>query len=100
MQTISHCECYVPDNNEWVQATDMGIIRSALTSNRVRGLQNILDYIHLDRHNLAEDHRRRLYGINNRNGVLESVSSFLMPVDSDFRVSDESGDDLEEEVEF
>lgn len=96
MQTISHCECYVPESNEWVQATDMGIIRSALTSNRIRGLQNILDYIHLDRHNLAEDHRRRLYGINIHNGVPESLSSFLVPVDSDFRASDESEEDIEE----
>ena len=88
IQTISHCECYIPEKNEWVQATDMGIIRSALTSNRVSGLQNILEYIHLDRQNLAEDRRRRVFEIENQevtetNGMDESVSSFFMAISVD-----------------
>jgi kelch-like protein 10 len=68
--TISHCECYVPDTNEWLEATDMGIIRSALTASVVRGLPNIRDFTHKERHKLFEERRLRSLGVN------QSVQSF------------------------
>lgn len=68
--TISHCECYVPETNEWLEATDMSIIRSALTANVVQGLPNIREYIHKERHKLIEERRLKVFGIE------PSVSSF------------------------
>lgn len=57
--TISNCECYVPETNEWLEATDMSIIRSALTASVVRGLPNVHDYVHKNRHKLIEEKRIR-----------------------------------------
>lgn len=79
----------------------MSIIRSALTSNRVRGLANILDYIHLDRQNLAEDSRRRLFEAANRTlaieRVLPSLSSFFMHIDMEADAEEDPhiGDDTD-----
>lgn len=60
--TISNCECYVPETNEWLEATDMSIIRSALTVSVVRGLPNVRDYVHQNRHKLIEEKRIRIVG--------------------------------------
>jgi kelch-like protein 10 len=52
----------VPETNEWLEATDMSIIRSALTVSVVRGLSNVRDYVHQNRHKLIEEKRMRIIG--------------------------------------
>ena len=42
--TIAHVECYDSESNEWFDATDMNINRSALSACVVAGLPNIKDY--------------------------------------------------------
>lgn len=61
--TISNCECYVLETN-MLEATDMSIIRSALTTSVVRGLPNVHDYVHKNRHKLIEEKRIRIIGNN------------------------------------
>lgn len=78
MVTISNCECYVPDTNEWLEATDMSIIRSALTVSVVRGLSNVRDYVHQNRHKLIEEKRMR---------ILDNGSS-LISIDASSTMSD------------
>lgn len=77
MVTISHCECYVPETNEWLEATDMTIIRSALTANVVRGLVNIREYVHKERNKLVEERRLKVYAQESRE------STDLMSFESD-----------------
>lgn len=89
VQTISQCECYVPEADEWLEATDMGIIRSALTANVIHGLPNIRDYIHKERDKLVEERRMKILGIE---------PSELTPIDSVLEVDIESSfEDLEAE---
>ncbi|XP_055379258.1 kelch-like protein 10 [Condylostylus longicornis] len=65
--TISHAECYVVEHDEWLEATDMGMVRSALTVNVVKELPNIRDYIHKDREHLIEERRQRMFPMNFQN---------------------------------
>lgn len=58
--TISHTECYNPETDEWLEATDMSIIRSALTANVVKKLPNISEYLHKDRHRLMQERRLKM----------------------------------------
>lgn len=44
-----------------LEATDMSIIRSALTANVVYGLPNVRDYIHKNRDKLMEERRQRIF---------------------------------------
>lgn len=69
--------------NEWLEATDMSIIRSALTANVVKRLPNIRDYIHQERDKLAEERRLRLYGTESTESFgleIDTESSFALPV--------------------
>lgn len=59
--TISHCECYDPKPDEWLEATNMSIIRSALTANVVRDLPNIREYLYQDRNKLLEERRQKVF---------------------------------------
>ncbi|KAI9585225.1 hypothetical protein GQX74_001072 [Glossina fuscipes] len=43
-----------------MEATDMNVVRSALTANNVAGLPNKRDYIHKERDRLMEERRQRL----------------------------------------
>lgn len=86
----------------------MSIIRSALTVSVVRGLSNVREYVHQNRHKLIEEKRMRLVGgssivtIDNSsilddeeiNSSLESLH-VAEPVDreSDEAFSDEDNDD-------
>ena len=93
--TISHCECYVPETNEWLEATDMSIIRSALTTNVVRGLPNLRDYIHKERDKLIEERRIKTFGVltsawNHR--LLHNSDYFSVPIQIEIR-SDDSDDE-------
>lgn len=47
-----------------LEATDMSIIRSALTANVVYGLPNVRDYIHKNRDKLMEERRQRIFANN------------------------------------
>lgn len=69
--TISHTECYQPENDEWLEATDMSIIRSALTATIVSGLPNIRDYLHKDRHKLMQERRLNMITGSHNDGTLE-----------------------------
>lgn len=96
--TISHCECYVPETNEWLEATDMSIIRSALTANVVHGLPNLHDYIHKERNKLVEERRVNTFGIgegtygwNHRH--LHNSDYFVLPID--FAADDSDDNDVE-----
>ncbi|PIK53843.1 putative kelch-like protein 10 [Apostichopus japonicus] len=42
--TIYNVECYDPDNNEWYDACDMNVYRSALSVGVVNGLPNVEDF--------------------------------------------------------
>ncbi len=44
--TVPHTECYDAVNNEWYDATDMNINRSALKACIIRDLPNITDFTH------------------------------------------------------
>ncbi|XP_055907678.1 kelch-like protein 10 isoform X2 [Eupeodes corollae] len=59
--TIPHTECYVAETDEWMEATNLNVVRSALTANAVSGLPNIRDYIHQNRELLMEDRRQRMF---------------------------------------
>lgn len=48
--TIYHVECYDDKTNEWYEATDMNIYRSALSACVIDGLPNVRDYIHQHRY--------------------------------------------------
>jgi kelch-like protein 10 len=52
-----------------LEATDMGIIRSALTANVVAGLPNVREYIHKDRDRLMEDRRLRILHQQSRDSL-------------------------------
>lgn len=43
-----------------MEATDMNVVRSALTANNVAGLPNKRDYIHKERDRLMEERRQRI----------------------------------------
>ncbi|CAG7819407.1 unnamed protein product [Allacma fusca] len=58
--TIYHVECFDERTNEWYEATDMNIYRSALSACVIMGLPNIYDYIHQHRERLMEEKRQRL----------------------------------------
>lgn len=60
--TISHTECYDPEQNTWLEASDMSIQRSALTACVVHGLANVRDYTHKQRDRLMEERRQRIMG--------------------------------------
>lgn len=60
LATIAHTECYDADRNQWLEATDMTVNRSALTANVVSGLPNVRDYTHQDRQRLMEERRQRV----------------------------------------
>nr|CAH7722297.1 unnamed protein product [Callosobruchus chinensis] len=47
--TIYHVECYDEKTNEWYEATDMNIYRSALSACVIDELPNVQDYIHKHR---------------------------------------------------
>lgn len=53
-------ECFDEKTNEWYEATDMNIYRSALSACVIPGLPNIYDYIHQHRDKLMEEKRQRL----------------------------------------
>lgn len=68
--TIYHVECYDEKTNEWYEATDMNIYRSALSACVIDGLPNAEDYIHKHRDRLMEERRQKLIELENqRNGV-------------------------------
>jgi kelch-like protein 10 len=83
--TISNCEAYVPEANEWLEATDMSIIRSALSATVMQNLPNIREYLHQKRHKLIEEKRIKM--IANE----QSAASF------DFGLSDFENDSLSAE---
>jgi len=58
--TIYHVECFDERTNEWFEATDMNIFRSALSASVILGLPNIYDFIHQHRERLMEEKRQRL----------------------------------------
>lgn len=97
--TISHCECYVPENNEWLEATDMSVIRSALTANVVHGLPNIRDYTHKERDKLVEE--RRVATIwnnrqrNHQHSIMHSSDLLLLPIELNFDDTDDDDDNNE-----
>ena len=43
---MPHVECYEGKSNEWYDATDMNINRSALKACLVRDLNNVVDFTH------------------------------------------------------
>lgn len=60
MVTIAHTECYDAEQNTWLEASDMNIQRSALTTCVVHGLANVRDYTHKQRDRLMEERRQRI----------------------------------------
>lgn len=58
--TIYHVECYDEKTNEWYEATDMNLYRSALSACVIDGLPNVEDYIHKHRDRLMEERRQKL----------------------------------------
>ncbi|KAG5672663.1 hypothetical protein PVAND_002774 [Polypedilum vanderplanki] len=79
--TISECECYLPESNEWLIASSMSMIRSALTASVVKGLPNVRDYVHQNRHKLIEQKRIQIPGY-------DSIMSF------NFDISDENSESI------
>lgn len=71
-----------------LEATDMSIIRSALTANVVYGLPNVRDYIHKNRDKLMEERRQRMFA----NNVTENGHFFDLD-----DVPEEGADDLDAE---
>uniref|UniRef100_A0A1B0CT80 BACK domain-containing protein n=1 Tax=Lutzomyia longipalpis TaxID=7200 RepID=A0A1B0CT80_LUTLO len=53
--TISDVECYVHETDEWMMATSMNIVRSALSANVIRNTRNIQDYLYPWRAELIEE---------------------------------------------
>uniref|UniRef100_T1IS98 Kelch-like protein 10 n=1 Tax=Strigamia maritima TaxID=126957 RepID=T1IS98_STRMM len=62
--TIFHVECYDDKTNEWYEATDMNIYRSALSACVIMGLPNVRDYIHKHRERLMEEKRQKLLALH------------------------------------
>lgn len=65
VSTTFHVECFDEGKNEWYEATDMHIYRSALAACVVHDLPNIKDYIHQNRRGLIEEKRQRLMRLKN-----------------------------------
>lgn len=76
----------MPESNEWLEATDMSIIRSALTVSVIRGLPNVRDYVHQNRHKLIEEKRMRIVG---------NISSTVASYDSFSAIDDDNASSLE-----
>lgn len=100
MVTISHCECYVPETDEWLEATDMTIIRSALTANVVKGLSNIREYLHKFRNKLVEERRLKVYAQESRDSMdlMSFESNISMGIDQEvqeFPIGDDADDETE-----
>lgn len=99
--TISHSECYVPGTDEWLEATDMNVVRSALTANVVTGLPNIRDYLHKERDKLVEDRHLRTLQIdsetarNINHNHFHSSYYFRLPIRLGNEESDGTDSDLE-----
>lgn len=64
--TTFNVECYDQKTNEWYEATDMNIYRSALAACVIPGLPNTRDYIHPHRDRLMEEKRQRLLVLQNQ----------------------------------
>lgn len=66
--TTFNVECYDHRSNEWYEATDMNIYRSALAACVIPGLPNTKDYIHPHRDRLMEEKRQRLLVLQQQQG--------------------------------
>jgi len=68
--TIYHVECYDEKTNEWYEATDMNIYRSALSACVIDGLPNVQDYIHKHRDRLMEEKRQKMIALENQRNMV------------------------------
>lgn len=100
--TISQCECYEPPTDEWLEATDMTIIRSALTANVVKGLSNIIEYLHKERNKLVEERRLKVYAqeSSESTGVMSLTFESNTSVEIDQEIQEYPiGDDADDETD-
>lgn len=102
--TIKHCEVYNPEKNEWLHATDMEIIRSALTVTSVKGLVNKKDFIYQNRENLFSERCRHINNVrpfsDGENPTLHTISLPQAPAVNIVEDEDEEDFEDEEEMEF
>lgn len=66
------------ETNEWLEATNLNLMRSAFKAVIVSGLPNIRDYIHKDRENLMAERRQRLLSTEREGEYIASESTSTM----------------------
>jgi kelch-like protein 10 len=98
--TIKHCEVYNPEKNDWLHATDMGIIRSALTVTAVKGLVNKKDFVYQNREELFSERCRHFHNgrpfSDGSNALTQTISLPQAPA-INVGPDDDEEDDFEEE---